>query len=106
MPGEDDAELEAPESPPKADAKPDAPRRRASDQDEPPAWFTRWTQEQAAKSKPDDSEDDGILSIEELPDLEDVTDAVENAVDKGKELVESIPERTHWLFGKLGGKKE
>ena len=94
---------EAPESPPKAEP---AVRkdRRADDQ---PEWFRRWRAEEDAKVKPsDDSEDDGILSIEELPDLEEIEDAVEDVVDKGKEFVESIPERTHWLFGKVFGKKE
>ena len=108
---QDTPESAAPEAPPEPRDKPDkaggasAPARRS---DDAPAWakelggkIDRLMESQRAPS--DDGEDDGILSVEELPDL--VEDAVEGAVETGKELVESIPERVPILFRKLWGNK-
>ena len=82
------------------------PTPQPVDDSKPPKWFEDWrTDFEAKQAQRSETEDDGILSVEELPDLlEEATGAAGDVVEGVTDAVkETLPEREHGLFRKLWG---
>lgn len=102
------------------------PPRQPQNNEQEPGWFASWRAgnderlsrlEQAKTSDSSESDEDEIVSVEELPDLiedageaagnvvESTGEALEQARDAAGKFVEEAPFRDHPLFGKMFGNK-